>query len=81
MTPAAQLLANVEALAGPGSTLHFLTDAASQANRVLLAIWRPVGSCVIAIDASEYDGLKTAEIFGFTHVPPSAAERAKKAKP
>lgn len=81
MTPAAQLLANVEALARPGSTLHFLTDALSHPGKVLLAIWRPLWSCVIQIDAEEYDGLKVAEIFGFSYAPPSAIERATKAQP
>lgn len=81
MTPAALLLERVEALAGLGSTLHFLTDAISHPGKVLLAIWRPLWSCVIAIGAEEYDGLKVAEIFGFAYVPPSAIERATKVKP
>lgn len=85
----AQALRNkAEASYKPGDEFSFAmdssTDGTDYEGRVLLAIALPGACGVIAIDKSEYD-LEAAqhlgELMGFKRaVPPTAAERARKAK-
>ena len=81
MTPAAALVERVQSLHRDTDTLTFATDVESYPGKVLLALWLPAGTCVITIDAKEYDGLKMAKIFGFPDaLPPSALQRTKAQK-
>ena len=60
--------------------LNFLTDSESYPDKVLLAIWRPAAAFVVTVNRAEWNGVKTAEIFGFTYQRPPAIERAMEQK-
>lgn len=79
-SPASALLEAVCAHHRAQDRLNFLTDSESYPDKVLLAIWQPAAAYVIAIAKSEWDGLATAKLFGFEHVPKPAIERAKEKK-
>lgn len=68
-TPAAALVNRVRELHRETDTLNFVTDATSYPSKVLLALWLPAGTCVLTIDATEYDGLAVAKILGFPDAP------------
>lgn len=80
-SPAAALLDACHAMHRPGDDLTITTDASSYPDRVLIAIWRPAAAFVMAIDASEYDGVVLAKLCGFADlVMPTAMERSTKMK-
>lgn len=76
MSPAAQVAARADAKWTDAHELAFATDAQSYPDRVLLAIRRRTYSCVIAIPASEYDGLAIAQLLGFEQAKPDPLAKA-----
>lgn len=76
MTPAAQVAARADAMWTDAHDLAFATDAHSYPNRVLLAIRRRTYSCVIAIPASQYDGLAVAQLLSFEQAKPDPMAKA-----
>lgn len=76
MTPAAQVAARADAMWTEAHELAFATDAHSYTDQVLVAIRRRTHSCVIAIPASEYDGLALAQLLGFEQAKPDPLAKA-----
>ena len=79
------LIGRVERLYVPGDELAVATDAEAFAKSkgkppaVLVAIRRPSFVGVLAIDASEFDGLRLAELAGFPPAPAAVASAYEKA--
>lgn len=76
MSPAARVAALADAQWTEAHDLSFATDAHSYPDQVLLAIRRSNYSCVIAIPASEYDGLALAKLLGFEQAKPDPLAKA-----
>lgn len=73
MTPARAIRDKAEALLRPDDELAVATDAS--ADPVLIGLATRKQSLVIAVAASEYDGLALAKLCGFELRQPTAMER------
>ena len=69
VSAAEKLRDEVDAMHRPQDTLNFTTDHHNHPRVVLMAIWLPAGSFVMAIDKTEWDGMATAKLLGFDLTP------------
>lgn len=78
MTPARAIRDKAEAMFREGDDLAVATDAS--ADPVLIGLATRKHSLVVAVAASEYDGLALAKLCGFKPLERSAMERLKTKK-
>lgn len=80
LSPAAALSAQLDAEWTEGKHLAVATDAHSYPDRVLVAIRRAAVSCVMAIQAKDYDGMFLVRLLGFNEAKPDPMAAAIEAK-
>lgn len=78
-SPAARLIAQLDADWNEGKQLAVATDAHSYRDTVLIGIRRPRVSCVIDVPKREYDGVALMTLIGFEQAKPDPMQAARDA--